>query len=501
MKRGESGLNGVLLVDKPAGMTSHDVVDAVRRMAGEKRIGHAGTLDPDATGLLVVMVGRATKLSDTLTAATKTYRATVAFGAATDTDDAQGTIIKESDTDPALFEPRCAREIVAELIGTSLQTPPSYSAIKIEGRRSYRAARNGDAPELSPREITVADAVLVSLDAQARTWTIELTVSKGTYIRAIARDLGERLGSCAHLSSLRRLACDELTVKDAYTLDFLDAHVIHPYDLARFFIESPIGGPSPIDAQVVIGSFDGLHRGHQKLIEGAVCEARVQGGEAVMVTFDRLPSTVLTPRGSSTQLCTSNQRDLIARSMGIDRVIALPFTPELAALTPEQFVARELMTRVIPAQVWVGSDFRFGADAHGTADDLASLGDGYGFETRILDLVVDGESEGGEKISSTTVREALAAGDVEKAMRLLGRPYTTSGTVMKSRGIGAAHGYPTANLTSSVSTRRSETASTVAPSPAKTASPTRPRYSSASPRMRPMGVACLKRIFWTTPAS
>lgn len=253
-RRGASGLSGVLLVDKPQGLTSHDVVARVRRVTGERRVGHAGTLDPMATGLLVVLVGPATRLASYLTAAEKCYIARIAFGSQTDTDDAEGRVIATAQVDAALADAAYAEDRVATLAGTHQQVPPAFSAIKRDGVTAYKAARAGDAIELEARTIEVKAARLLELhdrrgsaglfsgqtgdrpeddgDPGASTvieWDVELSVSKGTYIRSIARDLGVSLGTLAHLSALRRTTSGAFRVEDAIdvaTLESLDATAV-----------------------------------------------------------------------------------------------------------------------------------------------------------------------------------------------------------------------------------------------------------------------------------
>ncbi len=218
-RRGVTGLSGVLLIDKPAGMTSHDVVSAVRRATGERRVGHAGTLDPAATGLLVVLVGPATRLAPYLTAADKSYEATVVFGTRTDTDDVEGAVVETAPVPPALSDPAFARDLVDGLKGVSEQLPPSYSAIKRDGKVAHRAARQGAPLELQSRTIEVLDARLKSVtDSIPLVWDLTLTVSKGTYVRAIARDLGHTAGTVAHLGALRRTASGPARLADAHTL-------------------------------------------------------------------------------------------------------------------------------------------------------------------------------------------------------------------------------------------------------------------------------------------
>lgn len=218
-RRGATDLSGILLVDKPSGMTSHDVVAAVRRATGERRVGHAGTLDPLASGLLVVMVGPATRLSPYLTSATKTYEADIVFGSETSTDDAEGQVTCTAPVPAGLAEEPVARAHVAGLVGTREQVPPAYSAIKVDGRTSYDLARRGEDVELAARPITVEHAELLACTpGPPLVWSIVIHVSKGTYVRAVARDLGADLGTAAHLGALRRTAVGVITIADALPL-------------------------------------------------------------------------------------------------------------------------------------------------------------------------------------------------------------------------------------------------------------------------------------------
>lgn len=206
---------GLLLVDKPAGMTSHDVVQHVRRIYGERSIGHLGTLDPFATGLLVLLLGRATRLATFIDAEPKVYEATIKFGEETDTDDATGTVIR---TAPA---PREAdvRSAVKSLTGTISQVPPAYSAKSVDGTRAYDAARRGEPLDLAAVDVTVHSWELGKLSGDSLSAVI--TCSGGTYIRALARDLGRLTSSAAHLEQLRRTRAGEFDVRDAATLESL----------------------------------------------------------------------------------------------------------------------------------------------------------------------------------------------------------------------------------------------------------------------------------------
>jgi tRNA pseudouridine55 synthase len=199
-------------------MTSHDVVQRVRRVLGTRAVGHTGTLDPFATGLLVVLVGRATRLARFVEGEPKTYLATARLGIRTDTDDLAGRIVETSET-AGLVDQSSVVKTLEEFAGTQLQRPPEYSAKHVGGERSYQKARRGDAVQLAPVSVTVFQIEV--LECRPPLVTFRAVVSAGTYLRALARDLGEQLGVGAHLISLRREAIGALRVEDATALDRL----------------------------------------------------------------------------------------------------------------------------------------------------------------------------------------------------------------------------------------------------------------------------------------
>jgi len=305
-KRGSSGLSGIIAIDKPAGVTSHDVVSRIRRVSGEGRVGHCGTLDPFATGLLLVCVGPATRLADHLMALRKTYLARIDFGAATDTDDVTGEVICTLPFDDALSSFDFAQGYLTQLIGEHQQIPPQYSAIKHEGAKAYDVARRGDKPFLEARSVEVFAAQHLSINYQGAeetnslgdsvpkgagergslnavlpidspkysvqqaplcsvqiahpntseslsapqnreplspapfgtespsesvssvmsetllSWNVVFEVSKGTYIRALARDIACELGTCGHLAALRRTQSGGVSLTKAYSLEVLE---------------------------------------------------------------------------------------------------------------------------------------------------------------------------------------------------------------------------------------------------------------------------------------
>ena len=209
-------VDGVLLVDKPAGLSSHAVVDRARKSIGTRRIGHGGTLDPFATGLLVLLINRATRLLPFLDGEPKLYRARVRFGAATTTDDAEGDLVAEA---PVPGQPEVDRAL-SSLTGHLLQRPPAFSAKQVAGERAYVAARRGAPIALQPVGVTVYEWRVLAREGSDL--DVEVRCSGGTYVRALARDLGEATGSAAHLTALRRLRSGSFDVADAVSIDALD---------------------------------------------------------------------------------------------------------------------------------------------------------------------------------------------------------------------------------------------------------------------------------------
>jgi len=210
---------GILVVDKPSGPTSHDVVSRVRRALGDRRVGHTGTLDPLASGVLVLCIGPATRLSQFLVGADKRYATTLRLGIETDSLDADGEVVREDEAWRDLG-PAAVRAAARDMVGLSEQVPPLYSAKKVDGERAHRLARRGEAVELPAvpvvlHELTVDRVELPEVD-------LEMEVSSGTFVRAVARDLAAALGTCAHVTALRRTRAGAFDVTDAVPLDELE---------------------------------------------------------------------------------------------------------------------------------------------------------------------------------------------------------------------------------------------------------------------------------------
>ncbi|MBQ3462649.1 MAG: tRNA pseudouridine(55) synthase TruB [Clostridia bacterium] len=209
-------MNGIIIVDKPQGKTSHDIVYAIRRLTGIKKVGHTGTLDPMATGVLPICIGSATKVADMLTLSDKAYTAEFVLGKTTDTLDAEGEVLTESKVNVTGDEIRAA---VMSFVGEIEQIPPMYSAIKQNGKKLYELARQGIEVERKPRKVTINSIDI--LEINGKTVTIDVSCSKGTYIRTLCADIGERLGTGAYMTKLRRTKTGIFAISESYTLEEL----------------------------------------------------------------------------------------------------------------------------------------------------------------------------------------------------------------------------------------------------------------------------------------
>lgn len=213
----DSSMDGVLVVDKPSGPTSHDMVDRLRKILGIRKIGHGGTLDPLATGVLIMLIGRGTKLSNYFLGSDKVYEGTITLGVATDSHDAAGEIVSESD--PSGISEEALRSCMAQMVGDQMQVPPQVSAVKIKGVPMYKRARKGEVLEIKPRLVHLYEFSLLSFDPPHAEFRMRCT--KGTYVRRCADDVGVALGCGAHLSRLRRTQSGEFSLDDVVKMSDL----------------------------------------------------------------------------------------------------------------------------------------------------------------------------------------------------------------------------------------------------------------------------------------
>ena len=211
-------MNGIIILDKPKGKTSHDMVYALRRLTGIKKIGHTGTLDPIATGVLPMCIGNATKTADMLTAQDKKYRAELVLGMTTDTGDAEGNVLTRCDT---CLNDEEIQNAVMEFVGEIEQIPPMYSAVKQDGKKLYELARKGIEVERKPRRITITSIEIISIDTDEKRVVMDVECSKGTYIRTLCEDIGARLGVGGYMNNLRRLRSGNFDIGQSRTVEEL----------------------------------------------------------------------------------------------------------------------------------------------------------------------------------------------------------------------------------------------------------------------------------------
>jgi tRNA pseudouridine55 synthase len=291
-------VHGVLLLDKPLGLSSNDALVRAKRLLRANKAGHTGTLDPLATGLLPLCFGEATKFSQDLLDADKTYEATVRLGATTSTGDAEGEIVVER---PVTCDRAALDAAIARFTGEIDQVPPMYSALKKDGKPLYEYARAGQTVERPARRVTIHAISLLNVDLNAAAFTMLVTCSKGTYIRTLAEDIGEALGCGAHLTGLRRTAVGDLTLAGAVTLEQIEAQAdeMRPAMLAP--VDALLQRCTPVNLDVAaVGRFlQGQRIARRDLPEGQVPEegalARVYGDDGRLLGVARMREGALRP--------------------------------------------------------------------------------------------------------------------------------------------------------------------------------------------------------------
>lgn len=217
-------MDGVIIINKPKNYTSHDIVNIVRKQLNTKKVGHTGTLDPNATGVLPILIGRATKISKYLVEHKKTYVATLKLGEKRDTGDSKGNII-EKEVDLKNIDIDEVNNTLKSFVGKQKQTPPMYSAIKIDGKKLYEYARNGQTVEIKPRDIEIYNISLKFYNGKDEI-IFELECSKGTYVRVLCEDIAKKIGTIGYMKELERTSVDKFTLKDAIALEKLDCAIV-----------------------------------------------------------------------------------------------------------------------------------------------------------------------------------------------------------------------------------------------------------------------------------
>jgi len=279
-------------VDKPAGITSTAVVNKVKWALDAKKAGHAGTLDPEATGVLAIALGEATKTVPYITDALKAYVFTVRLGQATNTDDAEGEIIAQSDLRP---DDAAIKAALGQFVGDIMQVPPQFSAVKVDGQRAYKKARDGEEMDLAARPLWVEELLLADRP-DADHVVLEMTCGKGGYVRSIARDLGNALGCKAHVKSLRRVWSGPFNADDGITLDRVDALAKTP-ELDTFLLPLEVSLADLPEVRCLAESVAKLRNGNS----ASVIASGIEYGEEVWASYDGKAIAVGTYRGGEMQ--------------------------------------------------------------------------------------------------------------------------------------------------------------------------------------------------------
>ena len=420
--------NGFINVYKEAGYTSMDVCAKLRGILRMKKIGHAGTLDPMAEGVLPVALGRATKDVERIGDGTKTYRAGMLLGVRTDTQDITGQVLSEADTLSGITE-EAVRAACESFLGPYEQLTPMYSARKVNGKKLYEYARAGKEVERKTKQVEILSLSVEAIELPHVTFTVKCT--KGTYIRTLCHDIGEKLGCGACMESLVRTEVGAFRIGEAVKLSEIEAA------RDKGVIDSLLTVKSP--TAIALGKFDGAHRGHQKLFS----ELRRLGQEK------KLRTLVLILDVGKKMIESREDRRREIYGEGIDYIIELPLNEEMRHMHAEDFVRDILVKRFSMRAIIGGPDIGFGHHKRGNAALLETLSRECGFEVRLIEKLRVPEENPGEteELSSTLVREALREGDMERVTELLGKNYAIPGRVVHGRHLGEpVLGFPTMNL-------------------------------------------------------
>ncbi len=431
-------MDGIIVVKKEKDWTSFDVTKKLRSILHEKKVGHTGTLDPMAEGVLVVCSGAATKLVDAISGTVKVYEAEMQLGISTDTEDITGTILEEKPVNVSTTDVESA---ITAFIGTYDQIPPMYSAKKINGKKLYDLARQGKTVERKPNRITIHDIKIKEIKLPYI--RMEVTCSKGTYIRTLCKDIGERLGTGATMTALLRTRVGQFTLDDSHTISEISA--IEARGELYSIMKPAIFVPEP--AVVSFGKFDGSHLGHQLIFENMFRIAREKQLKTAILTFSQNPDTLFTGV-SKTSISSSDEHITRLRNMGFDYVFSYPVNRETMQVPAEHFLRDVLVEGMNAQDIVVGTDCSFGHKAQGNAEMLTSLQEKYGYTAHVIKKreVLD-EQGNVREISSTFIREEIQNGNVKRAAELLGRHVALSGVVVYGNQIGSSVlGFPTANI-------------------------------------------------------
>jgi len=490
--------HGIINVYKDAGYTSFDVIAKLRNILRQKKIGHTGTLDPEATGVLPVCLGVGTKACDFLMEHEKTYRAVLLLGKTTDTEDIFGEVLEEK---PVMVNEEEIKDIINSFIGTYEQLPPMYSAIKINGQKLCDLARSGKVVERKTRTVEILDIKIEKIELP-RVW-MEVSCGKGTYIRSLCRDIGEKAGCGACMEALERTVVGIYKKENSYTLKEIETmHKIgnlysHLGKVEDLFYKYPkviikqIGDKylyngNPInfsnvnkglsetyDKADVIRlylsdeTFAGLYkvdREKEKFypdkmfletlepINRVIAIGKFDGchlGHAKLFKklqelqdTTGLEAMLLVIAKDGERILNDEERFMLASEYGIQRIEKLELNEKLMTMHPEAFIQDVIIRKYHGKKLVVGTDFRFGHNRDGNVDTLRQLEEKYDYETFIMDK----EKHDNKEISSSWIKEELSLGNIEKAKELLGFDFCYSGYIIYGNQSGRTIDFPTVNI-------------------------------------------------------
>ena len=423
--------NGFVNIYKETGWTSMDVCAKLRSVLGVRKIGHAGTLDPMAEGVLPVAVGRATKDIDKIGACIKEYTAGMLLGTVTDTEDITGKVLNIYAGDmPSEAEVEAA---VMSFIGKYDQLTPMYSARKVNGKKLYEYARAGIEVERKSKQVEIYDIRIDEMKLPQVTFTVRC--SQGTYIRSLCRDIGEKLGCGACMNKLIRNQVGRFKIEDALRIGELEEIEKKGGMDALLTVTAPTA--------VALGKFDGTHIGHQALFKELKAKAQQE----------HLRTLVLILKFGKNGILSDADRKQRLYELGIDYVIELEFNEEMRNMSAEDFLEQILIGRYNMHAIVAGKDVSFGRGKAGNAAFLGANASKYGYCVDLIDKIFAEDSAKGDEIlsgqiaSSTLLRKLIAEGDMTRVSELLGAPYTLSGPVVHGKGIGKSEmQYPTMNI-------------------------------------------------------
>jgi len=433
--------DGYLLINKPPDWTSFDVVKKVRNTLKVKKVGHTGTLDPFATGLLIILVGSATKQAQTLTDMDKVYIAKGIFGTATDTGDITGKVINTDTSANISREDIFAKSDV--ILSINSQTPPNYSAIKINGRPAYELARKNIDVQLPPRDIKIYSFEL--LDFNYPYFTYKVHVSKGTYIRTLTEQIAALFGTVATTVELQRVKVGDFDLKDAIIVQDVTVERINPLSLegkGALPEYAHRGGMGDLERPILtLGSFDGLHLGHQFVLKETIRIASEHHAPAIVITFSQHPRLCVVKHQDPFLLTDNTKRDQLIKEIGIHHIENLIFNEEMASMAAYDFL-KMIVEKYHPQAIVVGYDTHFGKGREGNADFLCQHAEALDFKVYKLPLfTVEGTAP-----ASTLIRQLLTEGKVDEVVKYLGRPFSLAGKVVKGKQLGTRIDFPTINL-------------------------------------------------------